>query len=136
MQELLKAGLENTQRIVVEKCRTIAFFGEDSRVYSTPFMLHDIEVTSHELIKRCQNEGEDSVGMSATVNHLAATPLGMWVDITVRVTAVSGRKVDLEFECSDASGVVANGVHSRFMVNMEKTAGLIRAKAEKFKAPI
>ena len=136
MQELLKAGLENTQRIVVEKYRTIAFFGEDSRVYSTPFMLHDIEVTSHELIKRCQNEGEDSVGMSATVNHLAATPLGMWVALTVRITAVSGRKVDLEFECSDASGVVANGVHSRFMVNMEKTAGVIRAKAEKFKAPI
>ena len=132
MQELLKAGLEKTQRIVVEKWRTIAFLGEDCRVYSTPFMLHDIEVTSHELIKRCQSEGEDSVGMSATVNHLAATPLGMWVDLTVRITAVSGRKVDLEFECCDASGVVANGVHSRFMVNMEKTARQIRSKAETY----
>ncbi|HLB30739.1 MAG TPA: LysR family transcriptional regulator [Gammaproteobacteria bacterium] len=136
MQDIVKAGQENTQRIFVEKWRTIALLGEDSRVYSTPSMLHDIEVTSHDLIKRCQGEGEDSVGMSATVNHLAATPLGMWVDITVRITAVAGRKVDLEFECRDASGVVANGVHSRFMVSMEKTASQIRAKAVKYKGAV
>lgn len=133
MQDLLKSGQENTQRIIVEKWRTIALLGEDSRVYSTPSMLHDIEVTCHELIKRCQDEGDDSVGISATVNHMAATPLGMWVDITARVTAVTGRKVDLEFECRDASGVVANGVHSRFMVNMEKTAAQIKTKAEKYR---
>ena len=59
--------------------------------------LHDIEVTCHELIKRVQGAGEDSVGISATVNHLAATPLGKWVDTVARVTAVTGRKVDFEF---------------------------------------
>ncbi len=133
MQEIVKVGQENEQRIVVEKWRTIALLGEDSRVYSTPALLHDVEVTCHESIKRFQGEGDDSVGMSATVNHLAATPLGMWVDIVARVTAVAGRKVDFEFECRDASGVVANGVHSRFMVNMEKTAAQIKAKAEKYR---
>lgn len=133
MQEIVKAGQENSQRIMVEKWRTIALLGDDSRVYSTPSLLHDVEVTCHELIKRFQDEGDDSVGISAMVNHLAATPLGMWVDITARVTAVTGRKVDLEFECRDASGVVANGVHSRFMVNMEKTAAQIKAKAEKYR---
>jgi predicted thioesterase len=132
MKATLAAGLDYSMRIEVDDKRTIAFLGEDSKVYATPFVLYDVEVASRMLINEHLDETEDTVGISATINHMAATPLGMWVEVKVRITAVAGRKVDLAFECRDDADVIAKGVHSRFVVNKEKTAAQIRAKAQQY----
>ena len=132
MNESLVVGLENTRKIEVDEMRTISFMGEDSRVYSTPFVLHDVEVASHQLLSEYMDEDEVTVGISATINHMAATPLGMWVEIKVHIVGIDGRKIDLEFECKDAGDIIAKGKHSRFIVNKEKTAAQIKAKAGQY----
>ena len=131
MKESLTSDLTKALHIEVDEKRTIGFLGEDTRVYATPFLLYDIEVVSRELIGEHLEENEDSVGIHVDINHMAATPIGMWADIDVTITSVNGRKVDLAFECRDAMDTIAKGTHSRFIVDKEKTAEQIRSKKQK-----
>ena len=104
MKDTLKAGLEGTKRHDIDRERTIDFMGEALRVYSTPSMLRDIEHTCRDVILAHLNEGEDTVGVRVELEHLGATLLDSWVDISVRVTGVEGPRVDLEVEVCDELG--------------------------------
>jgi predicted thioesterase len=131
MSETLKPGLTATVRITVDTPRTIGFMGEDLRVYSTPSLLYDVEVACRELILPHVGEGKDSVGTRVEFDHVGATLLGMWVEITVTLTEVNGPAVTFEFSARDAVEEVARGKHSRFVVGLEKTAQRLKAKQAK-----
>ncbi len=131
MSDALQPGLSATSRIVVDQGRTIGFMGEDLRVYSTPSLLYDVEVACRELILPHIGEGKDSVGTRVEFDHVGATLLGMWVEITVRVAEVNGPAVTFEFSARDAVEEVARGKHSRFVVGLEKTAQRLKAKRAK-----
>lgn len=131
MSETLKPGLTATVRITVDTPRTIGFMGEDLRVYSTPSLLYDVEVACRELILPHVGEGKDSVGTRVEFDHVGATLLGMWVEITVKLTEVNGPAVTFEFSARDAVEEVARGKHSRFVVGLEKTAQRLKAKQAK-----
>ena len=131
MSETLKPGLTATVRITVDTPRTIGFMGEELRVYSTPSLLYDVEVACRELILPHVGEGKDSVGTRVEFDHVGATLLGMWVEITVTLTEVNGPAVTFEFSARDAVEEVARGKHSRFVVGLEKTAQRMKAKQAK-----
>lgn len=131
MSDELKPGLSATSRIVVDQGRTIGFMGDDLRVYSTPSLLYDVEVACRELILPHIGEGKDSVGTRVEFDHVGATLLGMWVEISVRVAEVAGPAVTFEFSARDAVEEVARGKHSRFVVGLEKTAQRLQAKRAK-----
>jgi predicted thioesterase len=131
MSDTLKPGLTATVRITVDTPRTIGFMGEDLRVYSTPSLLYDVEVACRELILPHVGEGKDSVGTRVEFDHVGATLLGMWVEITVKLTEVNGPAVTFEFSARDAVEEVARGKHSRFVVGLEKTAQRLKAKQAK-----
>lgn len=129
MKQTLAPGIGRTARIHVDAARTIDFMGESCRVYATPELVRDIETAGRTLLKEHLDAGEDTVGTRIAIDHLAATPLGMWVDITVTVRAVEGRLVTLDVECRDPLDKVADGEHRRFIVDVEKTAARLRDKA-------
>ncbi len=131
MKPSLQAGVSLTKRIVVDRERTISFMGEDARVYATPAMIMDIERTCRELILQHADAGEDSVGIEVAVKHLAATLPGMTAEITVRVTAVEGRKVMFEVSAKDEIEPISSGTHARFVVDVGKTVERLKAKAAK-----
>jgi len=134
LSDALKPGLSATSRIVVDQGRTIGFMGDQLRVYSTPSLLYDVEVACRELILPHIGEGKDSVGTRVEFDHVGATLLGMWVEITVRVAEVNGPAVTFEFSARDAVEEVARGKHSRFVVGLEKTAQRLQAKRAKASA--
>jgi len=127
----LAAGLGKTERLNVDTGRTIAFMGDECRVYATPELVRDIEMTSRELLLEHIEEGQDSVGTRVAIDHLAATPLGMDVSISVEITVVDGRHVTLAVECKDALDLIARGTHERFVVDVVKTAERIKQKRER-----
>ena len=45
MKPTLVAGIHATRRFTVDRERTIDFMGEEARVYATPMLVRDIEVT-------------------------------------------------------------------------------------------
>lgn len=134
MSEALKPGLSATRRIDIDADRTISFMGEDCRVYSTPKLLYDIEIACRDLLLEHIDAGKDSVGTRVELDHIGATLLGMWVEITVTLTEVNGAAVGFDFSARDAVEEVARGKHNRFIVGVEKTVQRLKAKLAKASA--
>lgn len=131
MSEALQPGLTLTRRITVDRERTISFMGEECRVYATPLMLYDIEFACRDLLKPHLGADRDSVGTRVELDHVGATLLGMWVEITVTLASVEGNAVRFEFTVRDAVEEVARGRHNRYIVGVEKTAQRLKAKQAK-----
>ena len=133
MKDSLAAGLSHNARITVDKDRTIGFMGDDLRVYATPSLVRDVEITCRDLILDHVDEGEDSVGTRVVIDHMAPTMLDMWVEVTTNVAKVDGRLVTFEFTVRDSVEEVGKGTHMRFVVDKEQTAQRLAAKAAKAK---
>jgi fluoroacetyl-CoA thioesterase len=134
MKPSLQAGLTSVKRIPIDRDRTISFMGEEARVYATPKLISDIEFTCRDLILQHADPGEDSVGTEVCVKHLAATLAGSTVEISVRVTAVEGRKIAFEVSAKDELDTVSTGTHGRFVVEVARTKERLKAKAAKLAA--
>jgi len=113
--------------------RTIDFMGESARVYATPMLVRDIEVTCREMLLEHLDAGEDSVGTRVELDHLAPTLLGMKVRVEVKVVELKGRAVTFEISAHDGIDAVGRGRHSRFIVGVEQTKQRLAAKAAKAK---
>jgi predicted thioesterase len=131
MKETLKPGIEDTVAIDVDRERTIGFMGEKARIYATPMLVRDIEVACRNLLGRHLSEGEDSVGTRIELDHLAATLLGMRVELSINLVEVKGRAVTFAVEGRDGLEAICRGRHHRFVVDLAKTYDRLAAKAEK-----
>jgi fluoroacetyl-CoA thioesterase len=131
MSPKLQPGLTRTERFAIDRDRTISFMGDDCRVYATPKLVFDVEMVCRNLLLEHVEAGKDSVGTRVEIDHIGATLLGMWVDVTVKVAEVSGNAVVFEFAARDIVEDVARGRHNRFVVGVEKTAQRLRAKLAK-----
>jgi predicted thioesterase len=131
MKTTLAAGIAAKRKIVVDRDRTIDFMGEQARVYATPMLVRDIEMTCREMLLEHLDAGEDSVGTRVEIDHLAATLLGMTVEISVSAVEVKGRAVTFAVEASDGIDTICRGRHSRFVVDVGQTKQRLAAKAAK-----
>jgi predicted thioesterase len=131
MKPSLAAGLNATSKLIVDRERTIGFMGEKARVYATPTLVRDVEIACRELLLQHLDPGEDSVGTRIELDHLAATLLGMSVELTVNVTEVKGRAVTLEVGGKDSVDVICRGKHQRFIVDVKTAEARLAAKAKK-----
>ena len=134
MKSSLQAGVAHVKRLTVDDSRLISFMGKDARVYSTPSLIRDIEHACRDLILQHADAGEDSVGMEIAMKHLAPTLPGSNVEISVRVTAVEGRRVSFEVAARDDLEAISSGTHARFVVDIGKTVERLKAKAAKREA--
>ncbi len=133
MKDSLKPGMTVSREYSVDESRTIDFMGDDMRVYATPALVTDAEVTCLEFLLEHTEDGENSVGVSISVNHTAATPLGMTVTITATVVKIDGPRIDFEFTAHDGLDDVGNGKHSRFVVPVKVLEKRVREKIARFK---
>jgi fluoroacetyl-CoA thioesterase len=124
----LKPGLETAKSIIVDEARCIGFMGKEGMVYATPRMVSDVEYACRDFLLAHLDPGEDSVGAHVSIDHLAATPLGLTVRIEVRVAEVDRRKVVFEFTVHDPVEEVGRGKHVRFVVETAKTRERLAAK--------
>lgn len=131
MKPSLQAGVSTTARIAIDRERTIDFMGEKARVYATPSLVRDIEVTCRELLLQHLDAGEDSVGTRVELDHMAATLMGQTIELTVTIAEVKGRAVSFEIAGKDEVEPICRGRHSRFVVDVATTETRLAAKAEK-----
>ena len=128
MKDTLKAGVVHEERIGIDKDRTIAFMGDDLRVYATPLMVRDIEHTCRELLLPHHDDGEDSVGARVEIDHLGPTLLGQSVTVRAEVTEVEGPRVVFEVDVHDELDHVGRARHIRFVVDKERQGGRLAKK--------
>jgi predicted thioesterase len=127
----LTQGISTKRRYRIDRERTIDFMGEQARVYATPMLVRDIEVTCREFLLQHLDAGEDSVGTRVEIDHLAATLLGMEVEVSVSVAEVKGRGITFAVEAHDGVDAVCRGKHMRFVVDVKQTEMRLAAKAQK-----
>jgi predicted thioesterase len=134
MKPTLAAGVAATREFTVDRNRTIDFMGEAARVYATPMLVRDIEMTCRELLLAHLDAGEDSVGTRIELDHTAPTLLGMKVRIEAKIAEVKGRAITFEVTGTDGVDAICRGRHGRFVVDVKQTEARLKAKAEKAKA--
>ena len=135
MKKTLQAGIAASREFPVDASRTIDFMGEEARVYATPMLVRDIELTCRELLLEHLDPGEDSVGTRVEIDHLAATLLGMKVTISATLAELKGRAAVFEVSATDGVDTICRGRHARFIANVAQVKERLKQKREKAQAP-
>ena len=131
MKNSLQPGLAHRKEITVDEKRCISFMGREGMVYATPMMVSDVEYTCRDFLLEHLDAGEDSVGTQVVIDHLAATPLGLKVEVLIEISVVDRRKVTFNFSVKDSIEEVGKGTHTRFVVDSGKTKERLAAKRAK-----
>ncbi|HQN17720.1 MAG TPA: thioesterase family protein [Syntrophobacteraceae bacterium] len=100
-------------------------------VFATPFLVGLMERVSAELINQHLKAGEQSVGISMDLKHMAATPLGMEISVKTEVSLVEGRKLTFRLEAFDEVEKIGEAVHERFIIQADKFNSRVAEKAKK-----
>jgi predicted thioesterase len=131
MKKTLQTGIAASREFPIDGERTIDFMGEDARVYATPMLVRDIEVTCRDLLLGHLDAGEDSVGTRVEIDHLAATLLGMKVTINATLAELKGRAAVFDVTASDGVDLICRGRHARFIANVEQVKQRLQQKRAK-----
>ncbi|MBS0205627.1 MAG: enoyl-CoA hydratase/isomerase family protein [Planctomycetes bacterium] len=100
-------------------------------VFSTPSMIDLMEHAAREALRPFLDPGEESVGATVQVEHLAATPIGAVVRAVARVTSVNRKLVDFEIQAFDAADQIGRGTHTRAVIQTDRFAGRLAEKSAK-----
>jgi fluoroacetyl-CoA thioesterase len=110
----------------------VHFLGQEvTPALSTPGLVLWMELTSRENISSLLKDGEDTVGVSMSIKHLAPTPVGMKVRVLSRLVNVEGRIYTFEAEAYDELEKIGEATHTRAAINVMKFAGRIDGKKGK-----
>jgi len=131
MKSTLATGLTLSKSLVVDESRCIGFMGKEGMVYATPRMVSDVEYACRDYLLQHLDAGEDSVGAHVSIDHLAATPLGLEVVVEAKITEIDRRKVTFEFSVRDPIEQCGRGKHVRFVVETAKSRERLAAKRAK-----
>jgi len=131
----LAPGLTHTQTLTVTEEMTPPHLrGDTIRVLATPDMVRLVEQTAIQGVQPHLKPGQTTVGTVVNIKHLAATPEGMKVTITVELTEVDRRRLAFTFEVRDEVEKVGEGTHERFIIDREARVPRLQQKIEAWKA--
>jgi fluoroacetyl-CoA thioesterase len=131
----LPEGARLEHKLLVTSDIAIDFLGvAEARVLGTPWLIAHLEWTARNLAKPYLDPGQDTVGTTVNVRHLASSPLGTQVTFRAIVKNVDGRRVMFDVEAEDEFELVAQGTHERFIIDIDRFAARVREKAERKRA--
>ena len=131
----LAPGLSHSQSVTVTEDMTPAHLrGDAIRVLATPEMVRLIEQTAIQCVQPHLGPGQTTVGTLVNVRHLAATPEGMTVTVTVELTEVDRRRPGFRVEVHDEVEKVGDGTHERFVIDRESRLPRLQQKVQAWKA--
>lgn len=87
-------------------------------VFSTPAMINLMEYAARAVLAPFLLPGEESVGVSVQVEHLAPSPIGTRVTARARVISLQGRKIDFTITAVEAGREIGRGRHQRAIVTL------------------
>lgn len=116
MTDHIPVGAIGTRTWTVDGTRTIA--RGPVEVFSTPNMVLLMEEAAMAALAPYLAEGQETVGSTVDVAHVAATPVGMQVSATATVTEVDRRRVSFVVEARDDVEVIGRGTHERFVIDL------------------
>lgn len=116
-----KIGDKGTVTVKVTKENCASAIGSGALdVFATPSMIALMENAACEAIKASLQPGESSVGTKVNISHLKASALEDTITATATLTEIDGRRLVFEVVANDSKGIIGEGTHERFIINVEK----------------
>ncbi len=118
---MLQPGIKGRIELTVTKDKCAGALGSgELDVFATPAMIALIEETAWKSVVSELQPGEGTVGTALNVRHLAATPIGLQVWCETELSLVDRRRLVFDVKVYDAFGLVGEGTHERFIIQVEK----------------
>jgi predicted thioesterase len=86
------------------------------------------EMASHKLAAPHLKEGQGQVGMTITIRHMAATPLGKMVRAETELVEIDRRRLKFHVQIFDDVEQVGDVTHERFVIDVDKYTDRLRKK--------
>lgn len=99
-----------------------------AHVLATPQMIGWMEGVAVEAADHFLPEGYCTVGTAVDVRHLAPTPQGSTVTIRAVLVSQEDKLLTFEVTAEDAHGLIGQGTHQRYIVNLERFEAKARAR--------
>jgi fluoroacetyl-CoA thioesterase len=127
----LKVGMESTLSIIVSNENSAEAVGyKGMPVLGTPHLVGVMETACifvHEFLP----ENYLTVGVANNMKHLAPSPIGEIVKAKARLRSIDGRKLTYDVEAHDSVEKVAEGTHTRFIIDSRDFFATIEKKKQK-----
>lgn len=117
----MQTGLTHTSTLTVSEDNLACNVGSgDLRVLATPMMMALMENAAMLAVKNELEPGQSTVGGFISSSHLKPTGLGHTISATAELIEINGRKLKFKVTASDENGVIGEGEHLRFIIDIEK----------------
>jgi len=117
---MLEIGIKKTlTKTVVPEGTAKAVASGTLEVLATPVLLAAMEECAMLLAGEHLDADCCTVGISANLKHLAATPVGMEYTVTAELVEIDRRRLVFSIEAKDEKEQIAAATHERFIVKSE-----------------
>ena len=117
----METGLTFTSMMTVDAAHTALAMGSgDMEVLATPAMVALMENAAMRAVESGLPEGSTTVGALMETTHVKPSPVGAEVSATASLMEIDGRNLVFAVKAFDASGVIGEGAHVRYIVDREK----------------
>lgn len=89
-------------------------------VFATPSMVALMENAAMNAVAPSLPDGSTTVGSEINVTHTKPTGIGATVSATAELLSVDGRKLLFKVAAHDGVGLIGEGTHVRFVVDVER----------------
>lgn len=119
MEFLIPDQVSAEKTMVVEKSHIANEIGSGKvGALATPMMIALMEAAAVDAVQEYLPEGWTTVGTRVDVEHLRASPLGDVVTAEAVLLRTEGRALDFSVTAADSTGIIGQGTHRRFIVNL------------------
>ncbi|SFH00140.1 Predicted thioesterase [Desulfotomaculum arcticum] len=125
----IEIGLRGSAREEVSEKNTAIAYGSGSiNVFATPAMIGLMENAALSSVDPLLPEGHSTVGIKVDVEHVAATPVGGFVEARSELLEIDGRRLIFKVEAFDGKDLVGSGRHERFIVTTERFLSKVKER--------
>ena len=124
---MLKIGLTHTSTTTVNSSNTARTYGSGGLdVFATPAMVGLMENAAMTAVENDLPEGSSTVGAHISTSHVKPSKLGATIKATAILEEIDGRKLTFKVSALDDDGLIGEGTHIRYIVDIERFMSKIR----------
>jgi fluoroacetyl-CoA thioesterase len=129
---MIRVGLKNQREWTVEERHLASNWGSGlAHVLATPVLVAFCEECARLAVEPLLQDGQQTVGTSINLRHLAATPPGMKVMARAELVNVEGRRLCFRIEIDDDVERIGEAEHERFIIDVDRFEKRVADKAQK-----
>jgi predicted thioesterase len=124
---MLQIGLSHTSETVVNDSNTARTYGSGGLdVFATPAMIGLMENAAMTAVENDLPEGSSTVGAHISTSHIKPSKMGATVKATAVLEEIEGRKLTFKVSACDDDGIIGEGTHVRYIVDIQKFMSKIK----------